>query len=241
MAPNHRRGPEDVIANLATKLAALQGALALGPVIKSYLSTSLPANAPTGLEIYISDLGVRAWWNGSTWVYPPQRLDRKVLTATTASITLNVPAGGLFTNLRVRWTGRSTTAGTADYMCARLNGDAGATSYVWQINQSNVATDTSAGSGGATDRIRVGTLNGSAGTSGYIGSGEFVIPDAAGSNFKAPAGYSNSANSPTNAYSGTYGGLWLAVPSVPVTSITLFPNAVSASLTAGSTATLYGE
>lgn len=199
-------------------------------------STTHPSNPTTGMRIYEVDTDLEAYWNGTAWVYPPQLLASLVLTGTAASMPLTVP-GGVFSNLRVVWTGRSTNAGTADYMCLQLNNDTTNTHYTWQFNQSNVTTDSSAGSAGTTDRIRIGTLNAAGGTSGYLGSGAFEIPNAnGGSNFKAPSGYSNSANSSTNAYSGTYGGMWLQ--NSAVTSITLFAN--SGSLSAGS-AFLYGE
>lgn len=167
-----------------------------------------------------------------------QRLDSKTLSVAASSLpALTVPSGSAYSTLRVAWSGRSAAGGTADYMCLRLNGDTSSSHYVWDFNQSNGATNSSAGSGGTDGHIRVGTLAASGATAGYIGSGEFVIPSANGTTaFKAPTGFSNSANASNNAFSGTYGGLWLST--VAVASITLF--ALNGNLAAGTTATLYG-
>lgn len=163
-------------------------------------------------------------------------LDQKVLTAPSPSIGLAVPSGN-FGTLRVAWTARSDyISGAATYMCLRLNGDSG-TSYVWQINQANNTTSGPGNSGGATSLIQIGTMAAATASAGYLGSGEFIIPNATGSQFKAPSGYSTSMNATTNGYSGTYGGLWLST--AVVTSITLFAKDGN-NLIAGSSAYLYG-
>jgi hypothetical protein len=64
MAPIHSRKIEDLIVDLGAKVAALQSARAQGPILASYTSTTLPANPPTGLEVLVTDLGLRAYWNG---------------------------------------------------------------------------------------------------------------------------------------------------------------------------------
>lgn len=164
-----------------------------------------------------------------------QVLDSKVLTATTPSITLSVPPGSAFSTLRVAWTARSDNASAATYMCMQLNGDT-ANHYIWQINQANNATMGPGNSGGATNLIQVGTIAAASSTSGYVGGGEFSIPNASGTTFKAPNGYSTSMQSTTTGYSGSYGGLWLV--STAVISITLFP--LAGNFIAGSAAYLYG-
>lgn len=226
------------IRDLEKRLAAAEQHLAsaTGGAVPCTAATH-PANPATGMRIYETDTDLEAYWNGSSWVYPPQQIAKTVLGGTASSIPLTVPTGPAFTTLRVAWTGRSTSAGTADYMCLQLNGDTASTSYLWEFNQSNVAADSSTGSGGTVNHIRVGTIAGSAATSGYLGGGGFEIPNAAGSTFKVASSFSNSQNAANNGFSGTYGGLW--VNSSAVASITLF--ALSGSLAAGSSATLYGE
>lgn len=164
-----------------------------------------------------------------------QRLDSKVLTATTPSIVLTVPSGAAYSTLRVAWTGRGDTSAAATYMCVRINGDA-TSSYLWQINQSNGATDSSANSGATDNQVKIGTVPGATATAGYFGAGEFTIPNAAGSTFKVASGHSASFNATNSGYSGTYGGLWLNAAAI--TSITLLP--LFNNLVAGSSATLYG-
>ena len=73
-------------------------------------------------------------------------------------------------------------------------------------------------------------------TAGYLGSGEFTIPNASGSTYKVATGHSTSANANNNGYSGTYGGLWQNTAAV--TSVTLLP--LAGQLVAGSSAYLYG-
>jgi hypothetical protein len=238
MAPKHPRTTEGLIDQLAKRVEQLQNALARGPILPSYTSATLPASPPTGLEVLVTDLGLRAYWNGSAWIYPPQRIGSQTLAAP-GTITIPVPAAAAaaFSTLRVTWAGAGTTAGTATYMCLRLNGDSSTSSYVWQFNQASGTAQSSIGSSGTAAQIQIGTLAGAGGTAGYLGSGEFTIPNPGGSAYKAPAGISNSSNSPTGTFSGSYGGQWLSTAAVA--SITLL--ALSGSLTAGSTATVYGS
>lgn len=199
-------------------------------------SATHPSNPATGMRIYETDTGLEAYWSGTAWVYPPQLIAKSVLTGSASSIPLSVPSGPAFSVLRVAWTARSDNAGFATYMCLRLNGDSG-NNYLWQINQVNIASTAGSGNSGAlTSLIQIGTMAGGTATSGYLGSGEFTIPNAAGNTYKAPEGHSTSTNSTTNSYSGTYGGLWLNTSAV--TSITLLAGA--GNLVAGSSAYLYG-
>jgi hypothetical protein len=234
-APEDRFGAD--LADLMQRVRTLQiqvAALTSGALIVT--SATHPANPVVGMEIYETDTGLHAHWSGSAWVYPPQRLDGRVLTAGAASITLSVPAGASLGVLRVAWTARSDTASAATYMCLRLNGDSG-NNYTFQLNQANAnAASTGGNSNGLVGVIEIGTMAGATATAGYLGSGEFTIPNASGGTYKTAEGFSNSANSSTNGYSGTYGGLWQNTAAV--TSITLLP--LAGSLVAGSAAYLYG-
>lgn len=235
MAPNHPRSTDDLIAQLARRVDRLQSALALGPVLPAYTSTTLPANPPTGLEVLVTDLGLRAYWNGTKWVYPPQLIGHSVLTAV-GSITIPIPTAPAFSTLRVAWTGRGDTASGATYMCVQLNGDT-SSSYLWQINQANNASVTGADAGATVDRIEIGTMPAATATAGYFGSGEFVIPNASGSSFKAMTSHSTSMNATNNGYSGSYGGQWLK--NAAVNSVTLLP--LTGNLAAGSSASIDGS
>lgn len=218
------------IRTLQAQMAAMTGGTKAGP------SSSHPANPYTGMPIYETDTGLEAYWSGSAWVYPPQLIAKTVLGASTASVTFSsIPQ--VFTTLRVAWTARSDTALAATYMCLRLNGDSGS-DYTYQINQANANAATGGGnSNGTVNVIEIGTMAAATATAGYFGSGECLIPNASGSAFKAVSGHSTSTNSTTNAYSGTYGGLWLSTAAV--TSVTLL--ALAGNLVSGSSVALYGE
>lgn len=166
----------------------------------------------------------------------PQLLGSSTLTGTTASITINVPSSGGYNTLRMTWSARSDTASGATYMCVRLNGDGG-NNYLWQINQANNASLAGSGNSGAlVGQVQIGTMAAATATAGYFGSGEFTIPGASGSTYKALSGYSTSMNATNNGYAGSYGGLWLNTTAI--TSVTLLP--LAGNMVTGSTASLYG-
>jgi hypothetical protein len=225
------------LAEMQRRLAVLQSQVAhltSGPV--AVTSTTHPASPNPGTQILETDTGLTAQWNGSAWVYGRQLIAKQLLSSSQASITFTVPTGPAFSTLRVAWSARSDNASPATYMCVQFNGDT-SSHYLFQINQVNNATPDPGNSGGTTNLIEVGTMAAATATSGYIGSGEFMIPNASGATFKQVSGYSSSMNSTTNGYAGVYGGTWLA--STQITSITLFPFA--GNLIAGSAAYLYGE
>jgi hypothetical protein len=228
---------EAKIKDLGRRLAAAEQQIANASMgAFAVTSATHPANPATGMRIYETDTGLEAYWNGSGWVYPRQLIAKSLLSGTAPSIPFSVPAGPAFSTLRVVWSARGDNASPATFMCVQLNGDTAAR-YVWQDNQANVATPGPAGSGGATTLIEVGTLAAASAASGYVGGGEFGIPNASGSTFKTVSGSSTSMNALANGYSGTYGGLWAATAAV--SSLTLFP--LSGNLVAGSAAYLYGE
>lgn len=203
--------------------------------VTAVTSTTHPANPATGQPIYETDTGLEARWSGLAWVYPPQKIAEQVLTGSTASVTFSsLPQA--FTSFRVIWSGRSDNASGATYMCVRFNNDS-SNSYLWQINQANNNSLTGSGnSGGTVGQIQIGTIAAATATSGYFGSGEFTIPNATGSQYKAPTGYSTSMNATNNGYAGAYGGLWLNTAAI--TSITLLP--LNGNLVTGSSMALYG-
>lgn len=226
---------EAKLRDMARRLATTEQQLAnltSGPI--AVTSTTHPASPYSGMLIYETDTGLTAMWTGTTWEYPPQLIYKTVLAATTASIPVTIPAAG-FSTLRVVWSASCNDATSASYLTLQLNGDTG-TNYLYEYNQINTATPGGGNSGGVTDRIRVGTMPASAATSGYFGSGEFVIAAASGSTYKAVNGRSTSVTSTTAGFSGTYGGLWLNTAAI--TSLTLL--SPSGSLLAGTSISVYG-
>lgn len=225
-------------ANLRHRVEMLERQIAQltsGPV--AVLSTGRPATPVIGQQILETDTGLTAQWNGTAWVYPPQRIAQKVLTVSQSSIVFSVPANPAFSTLQVSWTARSDFANTATYMCVQLNGDSGS-HYLWQINQANNASTAGSGNPGAlTTLIHIGTMAAATATASLFGNGEFVLPNASGtSTYKLASGHATSFNAVNNAYAGAYGGIW--ENTAAITSVTLF--AESGNLVAGSSAFLYG-
>lgn len=223
--------------DLARRLAAAEQQIANASMgAFAVTSTTHPANPTTGMRIFETDTGLEAYWNGSSWVYPRQLIAKTLLGSTQPSIPFTVPTGPAWSVLRVAWSARGDNASPATFMCVRLNSDS-TNNYVWQENQTHNATAGGGNSGAATNLIEVGTMAAASAASGYIGSGEFTIPNASGTTFKGVSGHSTSMNALNDGYSGTYGGLW--AQSVAVSSITLLP--LNGNLVAGSAAYLYGE
>lgn len=196
----------------------------------------MTANHPQNVLDEINELKRRVRDLQGAIAAPPPRLDHQTLSVATPTITLNVPSGTKYGTLRVVWAGASNSGGSATYMCARFNNDSSSADYIWQFNQASGTAQSSTGTTTTDSELRVGTLAEAGGTAGYLGGGEFVIPNANGSTFKVVTGFSNSQNAVANGFSGTYGGLWLSTAAI--TSIQLV--ALSGSLIAGSTASLYG-
>jgi len=227
---------EAKIRDLSRRLAAAEQQIA-NLTFGSVVCTSTTHPTPvTGMRILETDTGLEAYWNGSAWVYPRHLIAKTVLSTTQASIPFTVPSGPAWSVLRVAWSVRSDNASPATFMCVRLNNDS-SNDYLWQNSQAHDAASGPGNSGAATNLVEVGTMAAATATSGYVGAGEFVIPNASGTTFKGTPGHSTSMNAVNDGYSGTYGGLWLQ--SVAVTSVTLLP--LNGNFIGGSAAYLYGE
>lgn len=238
MTANHARDPLELIALLDRRVKVLEAARGAGAQYALYTSATHPANPVAGQQILETDTGLQAFWSGSAWIYPPQRIGQKLLTASAPSIVLPVPTGPAFSTLRVAWSARSDYAGgSATYMYLQLNGDTNASHYDWQINQGSGTVTSPGASPSAVAQIEVGTMAAATATSGYVGGGELTIANASGTTFKAVSAHSTSMESTTSGFSGTYGGDWLQ--SVPISSITLLPQ--FGNFVAGTAAYLYGE
>lgn len=143
MAPIHSKGIEDLIADLGRQVAALQSARAQGPILASYTSTTLPASPPTGLEVYVSDLGLRAYWNGTSWVYPPQQIAQQVISSGSVAYVTFSPIPQVFTDLQLMVAARSdgTTVDGYDSAIMQFNGVT-SNSYNWNTFYSKQGSGT---------------------------------------------------------------------------------------------------
>jgi hypothetical protein len=163
----------------------------------------------------------------------PQLLGSTILTGNAGSITIAIPAG--FNHLRGVFTARQDSGSGGAFAFVQLNGDSAA-NYTWETLYGNVATVTATNSGGAVGGIRVGVIPGSGDTANYFGAGDFMIGNISSSVFKPMTSNFFCPTSPTNAYSGSVGGLWLSTAAV--TSVTLYP--FTGNLVAGSSVSIYG-
>jgi hypothetical protein len=163
-----------------------------------------------------------------------QKFYSAVATGSVPTVVIPVPIG--FTELKVIWSARSDTASAATYMTLQLNGDAGS-NYNWQINQANNSTAGPGNSGGNDSSIHIGAMTAASAGANFFASGEFCITNASSNSvFKSAAGHATAMVTSTNAYSGTYGGLWGSTNAV--SSITL--KALAGNIVAGSSFVAYG-
>jgi len=148
--PVHARNFADLIADLGRQVAALQSARAQGPILAAYPSTGLPASPPTGLEVYVSDLGLRAWWNGTSWVYPSQQIAQQIISSgSTPAITfLNIPQ--VFTDLQLIVAARSDGTGTSGYDAAGMQFNGITSGYNWNTIWSPQSSGTISATGGTS-------------------------------------------------------------------------------------------
>lgn len=243
MAPNHAKRTEDAIVELGRRIAAMQSALARGPVLPTYTSANLPANPPTGLEVLVTDYGLRAYYNGSAWIYPPQQINKQVLTAPASSVRL--PASGsippVFTHLRLVVSAISSGTGANGYdsMGLQFNGVTAA-SYNWStfwVTQGGASVQTTGGSG--STNMQAGEIWNSHFASAGRGIVTLEIPNYADSNNLKGFTSSSSASDGGAAgiqqvYSGALGGANTA----PITSLTALMGL--GTFLADSTFTLHG-
>lgn len=103
--------------------------LTSGPV--AVTSTTHPSSPWAGMQIYETDTGLSAQWTGTAWLYPPQLITKRVLTSSTASLTLSgIPQ--IFTNLRLVISAKSDGTSAAGYDAANLQLNGVSTgSYQW--------------------------------------------------------------------------------------------------------------
>lgn len=162
-----------------------------------------------------------------------QLVDSASLSASTASVVLNLPAG--YNRAKLYWRARSAGAVTAEPLMLQFNGDSGAhyQDEIMQTNNTTVAGTTATGQ----TKMQIATIVGASGTSNYFSSGSVDIDGVSDTtNFKTAVGQGTAFVTTSNMYVGVYGGQW--IQAAAVTTVTLFANANS--LASGSTFSLYG-
>lgn len=197
-------------------------------------STTRPtANLGNGVQIFETDTGLYAVYNGSTWRYQMGQIaPTQTMSATTASVTFSgLPA---LDGFRVKWACRMSDATAAEQLYLQFNGDTGS-NYLWEVNQANNTTVAATTSAGATTRIQIGTVCAASATADYFATGEFVINTGSTGIYTTVVGTGTAYTSTSNMYAGVYSGQWNSTATV--TSFTLF--GASGSLITGSQFSLY--
>jgi hypothetical protein len=226
MAPIHRKDIEDLIADLGREVAALQNARAQGPILAAYTSATLPAHPPTGLEVLVTDLGLRAWWNGTSWVYPPQQIAQQVVTAgPTGAITFsNIPQ--VFTDLQLIVAARTNGTGTDGYDTANMQFN-GVTSNAYNWN--TYYSKQSSGTVPATGLFSQPGMQCAEFWNNFFGSAGRGLLDAVVPNYSRTSGMkgmlsrSGASDAGTAGITQTYSGM--SNITAPVTSLTIAMNA----------------
>lgn len=200
-------------------------------------SGSRPVSPSAGQEIYETDTGLRAIYNGTAWGYLITQVGApQVLAAPAASVTFSPPSS--VNHLLIKWQARSTSGNASDNMQLRINNDSG-NNYDWQILTGlNATVSTTPGLGDT--KMLAGTVVGGTGTAGFFACGELEAlgwSQAASSHVVTVNGkwYACWSNTAATSQVGTFGGLY--TPSAAATSATLSPAA--GSFAAGSVFSMY--
>jgi hypothetical protein len=161
----------------------------------------------------------------------PLLYDESYVSATTASVSLALPAG--FNTAEVRWRAKGTTATAALQLYVQFNGDTGG-NYNWQVNQANNTT-VAGTQGSAVDQMQVGTITGATSTANYFASGVFQANGISDAFYKTVCGTGSAFVTTSNMYTGVYSGQWSNT--AVLTSMLLFP--ASGSFAVGTRFSLY--
>lgn len=157
--------------------------------------------------------------------------------------TVDVGAGGAanidftsipstYTDLCVKVSGRTATAGNADNLLVKFN--TSSTSFTSKALRGSGSAVVSYSPGSANI---FGFLPGATSTASTFGNTELYIPNYAGSTNKSYSGDSVTENNGTEAYALLVAGLWSNTSAI--SSITIYSDS-SSNLTQYTTATLYG-
>lgn len=158
-------------AALKARVAALEqqvAQLTSGQV--AVTSSTHPPNPWTSMQIYETDTGLNAMWNGTAWEYPPQVVWSTTLATNQASVTTPTLTQ-VFNFLRLEYWVHRTAAGSTDLT---MQVDSVTTNnYLWSKMESSSTTQGNSHSGAATNIMKVGTLGGT--TSAYFSTGSVTI------------------------------------------------------------------
>lgn len=130
MTANHSTDLLDLIGKLSRRVSDLEASRTLGAQAAVCTSTTHPSSPAIGRRVFETDTGLEAFWTGSAWVYPPQRIAKQQLSASAASVTFSsIPQ--VFTNLRLLISARSDGTTTTGYDAASLQFNGVTSGYNW--------------------------------------------------------------------------------------------------------------
>lgn len=195
-------------------------------------SSTHPTVPISGGEIFETDTGLNAVYNGSVYLYAVSQVaPSQILVATTASVTFTgLPA---VTRLGVYWRARGSASG-GQMINMQFDANTGSV-YQWVRMASASAAASATHSGGAVAQIQIGVIDGT--TASYFASGQQIIDgwnQATG--FTTTTGTYCNLSTTTVDDGGSIGGQMNVVG--PRSSIKFFPAANS--FAAGSQFSLYG-
>lgn len=161
----------------------------------------------------------------------PQLIQTQILSATTASVTITVPAG--FNTLSLTGLHRCDNTGTTN-LGMQLNADTG-NNYSYQ-NVYGQGAGTAAAQGTAIGYLYCGATPGTNATANYFATTSATIAAPSAATFKNVVGTTYEPTSSTIMTVLTFGTQWLSTATI--TSIKIFP--VTGNFVAGSQFSLYG-
>ena len=159
-------------------------------------------------------------------------LERTELNADSASVTFaNIPQTG-YTDLKIVYSARTTTAARDDFFKVQLNG-----------SSSNFSAKVLYGSGSGAASFSdtsgyVGAIDAANATANTFNNGEFYLPNYRSTNAKSFSVDTVQEDNQAQAFITMTAGLWNPGTQAAITSITFVPN--SGSFVANSTFSLYG-
>lgn len=161
-------------------------------------------------------------------------ISSNVLSSSAASVTFSaIPA--TYTDLVVRWSGRTDTAAATPAVYLQFNGDTG-TNYSYVAVESTGSASSSF-LAGTNAFVHIGRESGSTATANTFGLGEVYIPYYTVSQNKPVSAMGMGENNTTAAIMDATSGLWRNTAAI--TSVTLYP-AASGNFVSGSSFYLYG-
>jgi hypothetical protein len=161
-------------------------------------------------------------------------ISSNVLSGSAANVTFSsIPS--TYTDLVLRMSVRTSSAGTSDVVAIQFNGDTG-NNYSYTFLSGNGSSPTSA-SGSGFGTTYAGQTNGDGSTANCFGSVELYIPLYNSTTNKSTTGYGASEQNSTSAVMRAVSGYY--VSSSGISSVTIFSNA-GGNLLTGSSFYLYG-